>query len=85
MYKHKVTVCCGTSCYLVTANRIEKLETLIKQEFGNTVECVPSACLGQCMKIHNNPKLTPPFAKIDGEIISDATDEKIIKRLKELG
>lgn len=78
MKNHKLTICCGTSCYLAAGNRIEQTERIIKSNFGNVVEVVPSACLGQCMKHSGNP----PFAKFDGDIISDATDENIIKELK---
>jgi hypothetical protein len=35
------------------------------------------------MKVHQNPELIPPFAKIDGEILPEATNEKIIEVLKE--
>ena len=82
--KHKVVICCGTTCYLSVGNRFESLEELIKTNFGDKVDLSPSACLGQCMKRHNNPELIPPFAKIDGEILSNATDENIIKALKNL-
>ena len=76
--KLKLTVCCGTSCYLAAGNRTDKLEELITKEFGDKVEVVPSGCIGQCMK----NEASPPFVKFDGEIISDATNENIIKELK---
>ena len=78
MKKHKLTICCGTSCYLAAGNRIDRIEHLIKENFGDRLEVVPSACLGQCMKHSGNP----PYVRFDGDIISDATDENIIKELK---
>lgn len=78
--KTKLTICCGTNCYLSAGNRTDKLEQLIEQEFGNKVEIAPSGCLGQCSKVGQTS--TPPYAKIDGEIIPNATNEKIIEELK---
>lgn len=76
--KHKLTVCCGTTCYLSAKNRLDKLEQQLEQEFGDTIEIAPSGCLGQCMK-HEG---IPPFVKFDGEIIPNATNENIINELK---
>ena len=78
--KHKLTICCGTTCSLSAGNRTDVLESLIKQEFGNNIEVVPSGCLGQCSVI--NQTKTPPFVKFDGEIIENATNENIIQELK---
>ncbi len=82
--KHKLTVCCGTTCYLLAGNRIDRLEQLVKQKFDDTIEVVPSACLGQCMK-HNRDSEQyppPPFVKFDNEIISNATNDNVIKAIK---
>ena len=76
--KNKLTVCCGTSCYLITGNRTEKLRQLVQEAFGDKVDVVPSACLGQCVKKTGSP----PFAKYNNEIIPNATNENIIQELK---
>lgn len=76
--KNKLTVCCGTSCYLIAGNRTEKLRQLVQDAFGDKVEVVPSACMGQCVMKTGNP----PFVKFNDEIIPDATDENIIMELK---
>ena len=75
---NKLVVCCGTTCYLTAGDRIDKLEQMIKANFKDDIEVVPSACLGQCMKNKNQP----PFVKFNDEIISEATNENIIKELK---
>ena len=80
--KNKLTVCCGTTCYLAVGNRIDRLEQLIKQEFGDKVEVVPSGCLGQCSVVNKESDFAPPFVKFNGEIIPNATNDNIIKELK---
>lgn len=80
--KYKLTVCCGTACYLAEGDRIDRLEKLIEEEFGSKIEVKPSACIGQCAK-QNMPKdFIPPFVRFDDEIIPNATDDKIINVLK---
>lgn len=76
--KHKLTICCGTTCYLAAGDRIDRLEQLISDNFDEKIDVVPSACLGQCMK-HQGQS---PFARFDGEIISNATNENIINTIK---
>lgn len=75
---HKLTICCGTTCYLAAGDRIDRLEQLISDNFDEKIDVVPSACLGQCMKHQGQP----PFARFDGEIISNATNENIINTIK---
>ena len=80
--KHKLRICCGTTCYIATGNRIDQLEKILEQEFGNKVEIVPSGCLGQCAKVNKDHLSQPPYAKFDDEIIFNATNENIINELK---
>jgi NADH:ubiquinone oxidoreductase subunit E len=80
--KNKLTVCCGTTCYLASGNRIDKLEQLIEQEFGDIVDVVPSGCLGQCSVVNKKSDCVPPFVKFNDEIIPNATNDNIIKELK---
>lgn len=79
--KNKLRICCGTTCYLAVGDRIDKLKQLIEQNFGNKVQVIASGCLGQCSKVSKEIK-NPPYAKINDEIISNATNENIILELK---
>ncbi|MCR5266465.1 MAG: hypothetical protein K6E29_07725 [Cyanobacteria bacterium RUI128] len=80
--KHKLRICCGTTCYLAAGNRTDKLEELIRQEFNNKVEVIPTGCLGQCGKVNKEQESQPPYAKFDDEIIYNAKNENIITELK---
>lgn len=79
MSKHKLTVCCGTTCYLACGDRFDYIEDIIHSRFGELIEVVPTACLGQCKKVGNEAK--PPFAKFDDIIIEEATNENIINKI----
>ena len=77
--KHKLTVCCGTSCWIAGGDRFDSLKEMIFSRFGDSIEVVPSGCLGQCKKVGNSSN--PPFVKFDDIIISEATTDKIVETI----
>ena len=72
----EVKVCLGTTCFNEGKNNLNKLSEIIPKRYGNKVEVVPCNCLGLCSINWENSKA--PYAKVDDEIIKQATPEKIL-------
>ena len=82
MAKLTVKICSGTICFIMSGNHLNALVEIIKANYGDEVEVIGSNCLGQC----SNSYSKAPFVKINDEIISEVTTEKLIaeidKRIK---
>jgi len=82
MKKITVKICSGTTCFVMGGNYFTEAAELIESKFGDRVEVLGSPCLNQCSS-HSKA----PFAKIDNDVISEVTTEKLIveieKRLSE--
>ena len=84
MEKISVKVCLGTTCFVMGGNNLQELNDLIPQRYGNKVEVSGSPCLGLCSINWEYSKA--PYVKVDEEIISEATVEKVLEAIeKKLG
>lgn len=80
MSKIQVKICNGTTCFIMGAEEFQELSTQIEKKFKDKVEVIVSSCLGLCSL--NNENVKSPYVKIDDEIISEATAEKVIAALE---
>lgn len=78
MKKITVKICSGTTCFVMGGNYMNDVVELIEAKYGDKVEVVGSPCLEQCSNSHSKA----PFAKIDDDIISEVTPEKIMIELE---
>lgn len=69
-----VKICSGTTCFIMGGNSLNDMVELIKTKYGDKVEVTGSNCLGACSNSHSKA----PFVEINGDIISEVTDEKLI-------
>lgn len=84
MEKISVKVCLGTTCYVMGGNNLQGLKDIIPQKFGDKVEVAGSPCLGLCSINWEYSKA--PYVKVDDEVVSEATVEKVIEVIeKKLG
>lgn len=84
MEKISVKVCIGTTCFVKGSANMQELNEIIPQKYGDKVEVIASNCLGLCSINWQNSKA--PYAKVNEEVISEATVEKILKEIdKQLG
>ncbi len=81
MKKISVKICIGTTCYVQGQSNMKELSKIIPEKYGDNVELTPSQCLGVCSIKWGDPK--PPYAKVDEDIIQEATVEKVIKAIDE--
>lgn len=74
-----VELCFGTTCFVMGASKLQELESLIPPQYRKHVEIKAHTCLDLCK---NATYMKAPFVKIDGEIISEATVEKVLKAIE---
>lgn len=80
--KLKVEICCGTACYLLGAAKLMHLEDDLPPELRGRVEVEAKTCLELCERDNLGGA---PYVRIGGaEIVSGATPEKVMARIREL-
>ncbi len=84
MEKINVKVCIGTTCYVMGGNNLQELNEIIPRKYGDKVSVTGSNCLGLCSINWEYSKA--PYVKVDDEIITGATVEKVLEAIdKKLG
>lgn len=79
MKKIELDICIGTTCFVMGADKLQEINEYFPAEWGNSVEIKASTCLGLCQ---NNEYSKAPYVKIDGEIMPNASVEKILVEIK---
>ena len=75
MKKINVSICLGTTCFVIGSSKLQNLEDHLPADLLPFVEIKGVPCLNLC----SNFKYTKaPYVKVDDEIISEATAEKIL-------
>ena len=78
----KVEICCGTACYLLGAAKLMNLEEMLPEECRGRVEVGAKTCLELCERDNLGGA---PYVRFNGsEIMSQATPEKVVARIREL-
>ena len=79
MAKISVKVCVGTTCFVMGGANLQELNEIIPQKYGDKVEVVGSNCLGLCSINWEYSKA--PYVKVDDDVVSEATVEKVIEAI----
>lgn len=74
-----VTICTGTTCFLMGAARLQLLEENLPEGLRDCVKIEGSHCLGLCGD-RNVGKA--PFVLIDGEILPSATLPRLLELIE---
>lgn len=74
-----VELCFGTTCFVMGASKLQELESIIPPQYRNRVDIKAHTCLDLCK---NSTYMKAPFVKIDGEIIPEATVEKVLMTIE---
>lgn len=78
----KVEICCGTACYLLGAAKMMNLGEQLPPECRGRVEVEAKTCLDLCER---DSLGGAPYVRInETEIMSQATPEKVVARVREL-
>lgn len=75
-----VKICVGTYCYVMGGYKLKDLKSKLPSHLVDKVKVEASVCLG-CDK---SAKPIPPYAEIDGELMEEASIEKITKKIESL-
>ena len=78
----KVEICCGTACYLLGAAKMMNIEDQLSEECRGRVDIEAKTCL----ELGERDNLGgAPYVRFNGsEIMSQATPEKVLARIREL-
>lgn len=82
MDKIQVKICAGTACFVMGAPQIQALEFAAPEDLADKIEVTEVRCMNHCNQNQGYNK--GPFVEINGEVIEEATLEKVISRVREL-
>ena len=81
MKKLSLEICCGTTCFMLGADKLLNIENEMPSELRSRADIRAMPCLGLC----NDTKLAgAPYVKLNGEIIEKATPEKTYEQMRAL-
>ena len=79
MGKISVKACTGTTCFVMGGANLQELKEIIPKKYGDKVELTLSNCLGLCSINWEYSKA--PYVKVNEEVVSEATPEKVIEEI----
>ncbi len=82
MEKIKVDVCLGTTCFVMGGSHLQELTEILPRKYGDKVEVNGSTCLEMCS--NNTEYSKAPYVRVNDEIISEATTEKVVEKINEI-
>jgi NADH:ubiquinone oxidoreductase subunit E len=76
--KIRVTVCTGTTCYVMGGAELLALEEGLPERLAGKIELEGATCLGRC---HDRGLGNPPFALVDGQVVAAASVESLVEAI----
>jgi NADH:ubiquinone oxidoreductase subunit E len=80
MKKVTVSICTGTTCYLMGAAHLLTFDEMLDPSTQDSVEIKGAHCLSLCNDESNGK---PPFVKVNNQVVSDATLNKVLDAVRE--
>lgn len=74
-----ITICTGTTCYVMGSGHLLAVREQIESVCPGPVEIVGSSCLGLCK---DGQYGRAPFVQVGSVVLAEATPEKIVETLK---
>ncbi|WP_075591233.1 NADH-quinone oxidoreductase subunit NuoE family protein [Labilibacter marinus] len=75
----EVKVCCGTNCYIMGGSELHLIKEHLTEEIAQLISLKGENCSGNCHDFSRTQK--PPLAWINGEMIENASIEKLKKEI----
>jgi NADH:ubiquinone oxidoreductase subunit E len=75
----RVTVCCGTACYVLGGSDLLDLGEKLPPELRSRVDVDGEPCLGLCKDSKAGAR---PFVKIDGAVLQGASISSVIDAVR---
>lgn len=80
MKKINVKICQGTTCFVMGASNLQELMEIVPDKYDKDVSIDGVSCLGLCSIASEYSGA--PYVKIDDDIISEATVEKVLNAIE---
>ncbi len=81
MEKIRLEICCGTTCYMLGASQLLKIESVMPDEWQDKVEVSAISCMNMCVE---EEICAAPFVKINGELLRRANVESVLEKIGEI-
>ncbi|QBG45985.1 hypothetical protein EGM51_00605 [Verrucomicrobia bacterium S94] len=75
-----VSICTGTTCYLMGGAHLLTFNDMLDPVTAQYVNLTGSHCLGLCAHEKNGKA---PFARVNDRVVSDATLNKLLRAVRE--
>ena len=82
MKKIQVKICAGTACFVMGAPQIQALEFAAPEDIVDKIDVTEVRCMNHCSQGKGYNK--GPFVEINGEVIQEATLEKVVAKIRDL-
>jgi NADH:ubiquinone oxidoreductase subunit E len=79
MSKLAVKICLGTTCFVMGGSELQELPEKLPASYKKLVSISGCPCLGQC----GAAATRAPYVLIGDELLSEASIEKILKKITE--
>lgn len=76
-----IEICMGTTCYILGSAHLANISERLPQDIKDQVIVKGMRCIGACQ---DKTLGSPPFARINGVILSRAHDANIISEVRQL-
>ena len=76
MSKIEVEICMGTTCFIMGGESLQELASILQRKYPDKVDTKGIVCHGLCNTDCQYSQA--PYVKVDGEVISEATVEKVL-------
>ena len=80
MEKITVKLCLGTTCFVMGGAKLQELADTLPAKYGDKVEVIGKPCLEFCSSGFSKA----PYAKVNDQVIGEATAEKIISAIEDI-
>ena len=81
MGKINLEICCGTTCYILGASKLMNIDDCLGEDLRDMVEVIAVPCMNLCGSENLGGA---PYVKVNGQIVSRANAEEVVKVIKEL-
>jgi NADH:ubiquinone oxidoreductase subunit E len=79
MDKVRVQICTGTTCFIMGAAHLQRMDEVLTGELRDVAEIEGCRCLGFC---NDKSRGVPPFVMVEDECISSATIDSVIASIQ---
>ena len=78
MQKVRVKICTGTTCFIMGAAHLQRLDEVLSAPIRAAVEVEGCRCLGFC---NDKSCGAPPFVMVEDERICEATIDRVLESI----